>query len=65
LISPRRSRWREYIEARDAVLGVISRPLLPSQLLRLGPTLGSLLANPNRSRVSWLEGAGMALMTLG
>jgi hypothetical protein len=62
---PRRSRWREFIEARDAVLGIISRPLLPSQLLRLGPALGPLLANPRRSRVSWRERAEPALATIG
>jgi len=43
----------------------VLRPLLPSQLLRLGPTLGPLLTNPKRSRVSWLEGSGTALTQLG
>ena len=63
--SLRRSHWREFIEARDTVLTVLARPLLPSELLQAGPTLGPLLANPERERLSWHEAAQSTLTQLG
>ena len=63
--SRRRSHWREFLEARDAVLAVLGRPLLPSQFLRAAPVLGPLLAHPERARLPWNEAAHPALMLLG
>ena len=57
--------WREFIEARDTVLTVLARPLLPSELLQAGPTLGPLLASPERERLSWHEAAQSTLTQLG
>jgi len=54
--SLRRSHWREFIEARDAVLRVLGCPLTPSRFLGLGSRLGPLLASPERERDSWLKG---------
>lgn len=51
-ISPRRSRWREFIEARDAVLGILSLPLRPSELLSRGPALAAELHEPPRRRAA-------------
>ena len=52
----RRSRWREFIEARDSVLLVLGAPQSPSQLLaRRG--LGADLADSKRKRPMQLESA--------
>ena len=63
--SLRRSHWREFVEARDAVLTVLGRPLLPSELIQAGSTLGPLLANPDRERISWCEAVQPTLTQLG
>lgn len=47
------------------MLAVVCRPLLPSQLLRHGSSLGRLLANPARKRASHGETALPAAMILG
>lgn len=61
----RRSRWREFIEARDAILGILGRPLLPSQLIRSGKVIGPMLANNERVRDSWDESSESLLESLG
>jgi hypothetical protein len=61
----RRSRWREFTETRDSVLAVLCRPLMPSQLLQLGPTLGPLLANPERERTAYDETVPSTVNFLG
>jgi hypothetical protein len=61
----RRSRWREFIEARDAVLGILGRPLLPSEFIRSGRIIGSMLANNERARESWDELSESLLESLG
>lgn len=45
-----RSPWREFIEARDALLAIVALPCYPSELLRDGPTLGPRLCERPRSR---------------
>jgi len=39
-----------FLEARDAFLAVVALPCFPSELLRDGPQLGRLLAEPHRRR---------------
>ena len=63
--SLRRSHWREFIEARDAVLSVLGAPLTPSKLIESGGQLGPLLANPKRKRYSWHEEADPIVGKLG
>lgn len=63
--SIRRSHWREFVEARDSVLMVLGRPLLPSELLDKGPELGPLLASPERNREHWGEKVQPLLARLG
>ena len=61
----RRSHWREFVEARDAVFAVLGRPSLPSELLAAGPTLGPLLACPQQQRLIWSEEAQPLFEILG
>lgn len=42
----RRSRWGEFIEARDSVLFVLGMPQAPSRLLGAGETVGEALLTP-------------------
>ena len=63
--SRRRSHWREFLEARDSVLAVLGRPLLPSHFLPAAPALGPLLANTPRSRAMWHDSAAPMLAALG
>jgi Transposase DDE domain len=58
----RRSHWREFREGRDSVLAVLGRPLYPSQLLRVAPRLGPLLANHERERPMWHQFARALLI---
>ena len=41
------------------------RPLYPSQLLRFGPQLCPLLANPKRKRTQWTETIPSIVNNLG
>lgn len=50
---------------RDAVLGILGRPLLPSQIVARGCEIGALLANVTRTRKSWHEEAAPVLAELG
>jgi hypothetical protein len=52
-----RSLWREFIEARAALLLVLSLALLPSELLQHGAELGMLLRERPRRRSLQLETA--------
>lgn len=54
-MSGNRSRWREFIEGRDAFLSVVSLACYPSELIRDGHRLGQLLREPQRSRENQLE----------
>ena len=63
--SRRRSHWMEFLEARDSVLAVLGRPLLPSHFLRSAPLLGALLACPPRKRLMWNEKAWSEIKSLG
>ena len=45
-----RSSWREFLEARDSVLAVLSIPILPSMLVKHGSSLVRLLAERPRKR---------------
>lgn len=49
------SHWREFIEARDAVISVISRPLRPRQLVARGAAIRSELRERGRTRTSQLS----------
>lgn len=51
--STRRSRWREFIEGRDSVLGVLVPAIPPSRLLRAARRLGPRLAAPPARRPIW------------
>jgi hypothetical protein len=48
------SRWREFREACDAFLAVVSLPSLPSELLRRGTALRTRLLERPRKRVAQL-----------
>jgi len=49
------SHWRELIEARDAVILVVSRPLTPSQLVAHGPAIRAGLKERRRARATQLS----------
>ena len=63
--SRRRRHWRELLEARDSVLAVLGRPLLPSHFLRFAPMLGTLLASPRRKCLMRNEKAWSEIESLG
>jgi phytoene/squalene synthetase len=44
------SRWREFIEARDSLLAVLTLPCLPSELLKRGKWLAEKLRERTRIR---------------
>ena len=44
------SHWREFIEARDAVVSVVSRPLRPRQLITRGAAIREGLKERRRKR---------------
>jgi hypothetical protein len=54
-ITGNRSRWREFIEGRDAFLSVVSLACYPSELIRDGPLLGELLRERPRQRENQLD----------
>ena len=49
------SHWREFIEARDAVISVVSRPLRPRQLVARGAAIRAGLKERQRTRTSQLS----------
>jgi hypothetical protein len=49
------SHWREFVEARDAVVSVVSRPLRPSQLVAHGTAIRDGLKERRRVRRSQLS----------
>lgn len=59
-----RSRWREFVEGRDALLSVVALPCLPSELLRDGPRLGRLLRERSRERKGQMAELGDSLSRL-
>jgi len=60
-MAQRRSRWRECIEARDAILPVLGLVLRPSELLKRGREIGPALTIPRSKRQCWRERIAVAI----
>jgi Transposase DDE domain len=55
LRSPRRSRWREFLEARDSLYAVLSLSIPPTQFVQRGTEIMQLLQSHPRERPMQLD----------
>ncbi len=56
MLAPGSSRWRVFLEARDAVVAALAPALTVTTLLKAGPRIAKQLRQPGGTRTKQMSG---------